>query len=215
MTTTVAWAGAALLAQEEALIALLPMCVCVLAPVLIIGLVVVGMYNSLVRGRNHVRESWSGIDTELKRRYDLIPNLVETVKGYARHEREVLERVIEARTRAVSSTGSPESQARDENALVGSLRQLFAVAEGYPDLKASHNFLELQRQLAETEDRIQAARRFYNANVRDYNNRCEMFPTSLMAGLFGFRPEQFFEIESALERAAPAVGNLGPPPTSP
>jgi LemA protein len=171
--------------------------------------VVIGMYNSLVSGRNHVRESWSGIDTELKRRYDLIPNLVETVKGYARHEREVLERVVRARTAAVSSTGSPEAQAKDENQLVGALKQLFAVAEAYPDLKASQNFLALQQQLAETEDRIQASRRFYNANVRDYNNRCQMFPTSLLAGMFKFEPAEFFEIDSAIERAAPKVDLAG------
>lgn len=188
----------------ESLVAVLP-CLCVAAPILTVTLVVVGMYNSLVRGRNHVRESWSGIDTELKRRYDLIPNLVETVRGYARHEREVLERVVEARTRAVASTGSPASQAKDENVLVESLRQLFAVAERYPDLKASQNFLTLQKQLVETEDRIQAARRFYNANVRDYNNRCQMFPTNLIARLCNFTPEEFFEIDSAVERAAPKV----------
>ena len=180
-------------------------CLCFFLPILVVVLVAVGMYNSLVSGRNHVRESWSGIDTELKRRYDLIPNLVETVRGYAKHEREVLERVTEARTRAVASTGSPASQAQDENALVGALKQLFAVVEGYPDLKASQNFLALQHQLTETEDRIQAARRFYNANVRDYNNRCQMFPTNLMAGVFKFEPAEFFEIESAVQREAPKV----------
>jgi len=167
--------------------------------------IVVGMYNSLVSGRNHVKESWSGIDTELKRRYDLIPNLVETVKGYAAHERQVLQSVIEARTRAVASTGSPASQAQDENMLVGALKQLFALAERYPDLKASENFLSLQNQLTETEDRIQAARRFYNANVRDYNNRCQMFPTNLLAGMFHFQPAEFFEIDSALQRQTPQV----------
>jgi LemA protein len=183
-------------------------CMCfliVLVPILIVGLVLVGMYNSLVRGRNHVKESWAGIDTELKRRYDLIPNLVETVKGYAKHEREVFERVVEARSRAVASTGSPASQARDENVLVAALRQMFAVVEGYPDLKASQNFLALQGQLTETEDRIQAARRFYNANVRDYNNRCQMFPTNVLANIFHFEPAEFFEIDAALERAAPHV----------
>jgi LemA protein len=195
----------------EPLAAGLPFCLCVIVPVLVVGLVLIGMYNSLVRGRNHVRESWAGIDTELKRRYDLIPNLVETVKGYARHEREVLEHVTEARNRAVASTGSPASQAKDENVLVGGLKRLFALAEGYPDLKASQNFLALQAQLVETEDRIQAARRFYNANVRDYNNRCQMFPTSVLAGMFHFEPAEFFEIETAIERAAPQV-NLGGAP---
>jgi LemA protein len=132
------------------------------------------------------------------------------VKGYAKHEREVLERVIEARTRAVASTGSPASQAQDENVLVGALKQLFAVAEAYPDLKASQNFLALQNQLTETENRIQASRRFYNANVRDYNNRCQMFPTNLMASMFHFEPAEFFEVESALEREAPKVDLTGP-----
>lgn len=206
----------AILAQGEALFALLPMCACVFVPLIIVVLVVVGMYNSLVRGRNHVRESWAGIDTELKRRYDLVPNLVETVKGYARHEREVLERVIEARTRAVASTGSPEAQAQDENMLVGALKRLFALAEGYPDLKASENFLQLQRQLTETENRIQAARRFYNANVRDYNNRCEMFPTNMMASMFSFERAEFFEVESATERTTPHVSfGATPPPPAP
>jgi LemA protein len=164
-----------------------------------------GTYNGLVRLRNHCRESWSGIDTELKRRYDLIPNLVETVKGYAAHEREVLQRVTEARSRAVASTGSPQSQARDENLLVGALRSLLVVAEGYPDLKANRNFLSLQEELTNTEDRIQAARRFYNANVRDYNNRTEVFPSNFVASMFGFRSAEFFEIESACQRAAPQV----------
>jgi LemA protein len=183
----------------------LPCCVAIGVVALIVILVLVGMYNSLVSGRNHVRESWSGIDTELKRRYDLIPNLVETVKGYAQHERQVLQLVIEARTRAVASTGSPAAQAADENVLVGALKQLFAVAEAYPDLKANQSFLALQHQLSETEDRIQAARRFYNANVRDYNNRCEMFPTNVLASLFQFKPAEFFEIDSAVERQAPSV----------
>jgi len=166
---------------------------------------VIANYNALVRLRQHCRESWSGIDTELKRRYELIPNLVETVKGYAKHEREVLQAVVEARNRAVASTGSPRQQADDENAFVGTVRRLFAVAEGYPDLKASRNFLALQEELANTEDRIQAARRFYNANVRDLNTRIQVFPSSLIASLFGFQPEQFFEIEGAHVRQPPPV----------
>lgn len=167
-------------------------------------LYVVLNYNALVRLRQQCRESWSGIDTELRRRYDLIPNLVATVQGYAQHERQVLQAVVEARSRAVASTGSPQSQAKDENVLVGTLRQLFAVAEGYPELKASRNFLQLQEELSNTEDRIQAARRFYNANVRDMNTRVEVFPSNLIAGVFGFQPLEFFEIEEAM-RAAPAV----------
>ena len=173
----------------------------VVALVLLYG---VGTYNTLVRLRQHVRESWSAIDTELKRRYDLIPNLVETVRGYASHERETLEAVIEARTTAVASTGSPEQQALDENVLVGALRQLFAVVEAYPELKANENFLRLQNELTVTEDRIQAARRFYNGNVRDLNTRIEVFPSNLIASTFGFRPETFFEIDDA-DRAVPQV----------
>ena len=179
---------------------LIPVCV----PIGVLGLVLlvwlIGTYNGLVRLRQHCRESWAGIDTELKRRYDLIPNLVETVKGYAAHEREVLTAVVEARSRAVASTGSPHSQARDENVLVGALKTLFAVSEGYPDLKASANFLKLQEELAITENRIQAARRFYNANVRDLNTRRELFPSRLVAQMFNFQAEEYFEIESAAER---------------
>jgi len=194
-----------MLAQAEALFALLPFCACIGLPILVVGIVLIGMYNSLVRGRNHVQESWAGIETELKRRYDLIPNLVETVKGYAAHEKEVLQQVTLARTQALTSGGSPADQARNENALVGALKHLFAVAEGYPTLKASENYLALQRELVETENRIQAARRFYNANVRDLNDRCQMFPTSVVAGMFGFQPAEFFEVESAIERTAPNV----------
>ena len=127
-------------------------------------------YNTLVRMRIQVRESWSGIDTELKRRYDLVPNLVEAVKGYAAHERETLQAVVEARNKAISSTGSPQAQAADENVLVGALGKMLALAEKYPDLKAGENFLALQRELSNTEDRIQAARRFYNGNVRELKN---------------------------------------------
>jgi LemA protein len=163
------------------------------------------MYNALVRGRNHCDEAWSGIDTELKRRYDLIPNLVSTVKGYAAHERETLERVTQARNAAVASQGSPASQAKDENVLVDSLKRLLVVVESYPDLKANQNFLKLQQELVNTEDRIQRARRFYNGNVRDYNNRVQVIPSALIARPFGFKEREFFEIESAVERQAPVV----------
>ena len=157
-------------------------------------------YNLLIRIRQQVRESWSGIDTELKRRYDLVPNLVETVKGYAAHERQVLTAVTEARTAAQASTGSPETQAQDEKKLVASMRQLFAVAEDYPDLKASEHYLALQQELSNTEDRIQAARRFYNGNVRDLNTRIEVFPSNLIASLFSFHIEEYFEVESSVIR---------------
>lgn len=159
-------------------------------------------YNALVRIRQQVRESWSGIDTELKRRYELIPNLVETVKGYAAHEQEVLTRVTEARARASASRGSVAQQEADEKQLVESMRGLLAVAEKYPDLKASENFLALQKELVNTEDRIQAARRFFNANVRDLNTRIEVFPSNLIAGLFHFERESFFEVESSVIREA-------------
>ena len=157
-------------------------------------------YNSLVRTRLHVRESWSDIDTELKRRYDLVPNLVETVKGYASHERELFAAVTEARARAAASSGSPQSQAEDEKPLVDGMRRLFAVAEGYPDLKASENYLALQMELANTEDRIQRARRYYNANVREMNTRVEVFPSNIIAGMFSFTPEEFFEVETQTVR---------------
>ncbi|MBI1369189.1 MAG: LemA family protein [Planctomycetes bacterium] len=178
---------------------------------IVIGVVLVGViwfvatYNILVRLRQQVAESWSGIDTELKRRYDLIPNLVETVKGYAKHEREVFERVIAARNQAANSHGSPKEQATDENAFIGSMKQLFAVAENYPDLKANQNFLQLQQELSNTEDRIQAARRFYNANVRDLNTRCQVLPSNIVAGMFNFKQAEFFEIEDASMRAVPKM----------
>jgi len=180
-------------------------CVVIAIVVLVPVLWVVATYNSLVRIRQHCRESWSAIDTELQRRYDLVPNLVETVKGYAAHERETLQAVIEARNKAAASTGSPQSQANDENVLVGALKNLFALSEGYPDLKASANFLQLQEELANTEDRIQAARRFYNANVRDMNTRVEVFPSNMIARAFSFAKEEFFEIEDAGIRATPSV----------
>jgi LemA protein len=176
-----------------------------IAAVVILLLWAIGVYNGLVRTRNHCSESWSGVETELKRRYDLIPNLVETVKGYARHERETFEAVVEARNRAQANEGSPEAQAKDENALVGRLRTLFAVAEGYPELKASGNFLALQRELTTTENRIQRARRFYNANVRDLANRIETFPSNILAGLYGFKKREYFEIEDSSQREAPQI----------
>ncbi len=177
----------------------------VVGVLLLLILWVAFIYNALVRGRNHCDEAWSGIDTELKRRYDLIPNLVNTVKGYATHERETLEQVTQARNAAVASQGSPASQAKDENVLVDSLKRLLVVVESYPDLKASQNFLKLQQELVNTEDRIQRARRFYNGNVRDYNNRVQVIPSALIAGPFGFKEREFFEIEAAVERQAPVV----------
>jgi LemA protein len=170
-------------------------------------LYVIGTYNRLVNLRNTTTESWRNVDTELQRRYDLIPNLVETVKGYAAHERAVFEEVARARATAVASKGSPGSQAADENVLVRALGSLFAVVEGYPQLKASQNFLRLQDELVNTEDRIQAARRFYNGNVRTLNNLVQMFPSNLIASGMSFAPAEYFEIES-LNVRAPIKVNL-------
>jgi LemA protein len=172
---------------------------------LIVALWVAALYNGLVRVKNACDESWSDIDTELRRRYDLIPNLIETVKGYATHEREVFERVIQARNAALANHGSPAEQARDENQLIGGLRQLFALAENYPDLKANQNFIALQQELANTEDRLQRSRRFYNANVRDLNNRIEVFPSTVVARWFAFSPREYFEIDDPAVRQVPAV----------
>jgi LemA protein len=162
-------------------------------------------YNRLVRLRQHLRESWSDIDVELKRRYELIPNLVETVKGYAQHEREVLEEVTALRSRALANEGSAASQAVDETAMLLGLKKLFVRVEAYPDLKADTNFLALQKELALTEDRIAAARRFYNANVREMRQLCEAVPTNLIAAAFGFQGGDFFELDNAAERIVPRV----------
>ena len=178
----------------------------------VLGLWLIALYNGLVRLRNHCREAWAGIDTELKRRYELIPNLVRTVQGYAAHEREVLQRVTEARARAAGSTGKPAAQAADENELVGALRRLLVLVERYPALQADQHFRALQQELVITEDRIAAARRFFNGNVRDYNTRTQVFPSNLVAALGGFAPEDFFEIEEAVLRQPPAV-SLAPPPS--
>lgn len=161
---------------------------------IIIGVVVlwlVVVFNGLVRLKNRVNEAWSDIDVQLKRRYDLIPNLVNTVKGYATHEKELFEKVTEARTRAMSA-GSTEDKAQAENMLSGTLKSLFAVSENYPDLKANQNFLELQRELTDTEDKIQAARRFYNGNVMEFNTKIELFPNNLIAGMLNFTKREFF-----------------------
>lgn len=171
-----------------------------LVPVLIYAIVT---YNRFVTLQNQIRESWANVDVALKRRYDLIPNLVEVVRGYARHEQSLVEAVAAARERAIRSVGSVSQQARDESALESSLHRMLAVAEAWPELKASAHFLELQRELAKTEDRIAAARRFYNGNVRSYNAMLEMFPSSLLAK--GRRPAEYFEILDGDERLAPAL----------
>lgn len=161
-------------------------------------------YNKLVTLRNRVKEAWADIEVQLKRRYDLIPNLVETVKGYAAHEKEVFERVTEARTRAMGAKTMKE-HSESENFLSETLKTLFAVAENYPELKSSTNFLELQREIRDSEDKIQAARRFYNSNVRDLNIKIESFPDKIIASIFGFKKEEFFELERPEEKETPIV----------
>ena len=184
-------------------------------------------YNRFVSQRQSIRDAYANIDTELRRRYDLIPNLVESVKGYAAHERATFENVTAARTAAMQAQG-PEQQAQAENMLTDALRRLFAVAEAYPELRASENFQALQAELATTEDRIQVSRRFYNASVREYNERVQSVPSNVVASMFGFREEPYFEIEegdrATLEEAprvdfggtaAPAPPPAGPPPAPP
>jgi len=176
----------------------------ILIVIVAVVLWIIVMFNGLVTLKNRAKEAWADIDVQLKRRYDLIPNLVETVKGYATHERELFERVTQARASAMSATGLKD-KANAENALSGTLRSLFAVAENYPDLKASTNFLELQRELTDTEDKIQAARRFYNTNVRDLNIKIEKFPANLIANSFGFKETELFQTANEAEREPVAV----------
>lgn len=179
------------------------------AVVLLVLVYAVAVFNRLVSLRAHIRDSWAGVQVELKRRYDLIPRLVETVKGYARHEREVLEAVMEARNRAASNEGSASGQSGDEMALNAGLRRLFAVAEAYPDLKANRMFRDLQGELVNTEDRLAATRRFYNGNVREMNELVGQFPSGVIAGMAGFRRWEYFELDDERERAVPRVGMVG------
>lgn len=164
--------------------------------IVVIAVLAWGMltYNGLITFKNRVEEAWSDIDVQLKRRYDLIPNLISTVKGYAKHESSVFQKVTEARTSAMQA-GSMAEHGQSENMLTDALKSLFAVAENYPDLKANQNFLELQRELSDTENKIQASRRFYNGNVRDYNTKVETVPTNVIAGIFNFDKRDFFELE--------------------
>ena len=175
-----------------------------LAVVAIVLVWVVFAYNRFVRLVQRAKEAWADIDVQLKRRYDLIPNLIETVKGYAKHERTTFEQVTNARVRAMDAGGIAE-KGRAENMLTGALKSLFAVAEAYPDLKANQNFLELQRELSDTENKIQAARRFYNGNVRDLNTAVEVFPSNVIAQIFRFEPREFFELEGSEEAARKPV----------
>jgi LemA protein len=193
----------------------------ILGVVVLIGIGLIVSYNRFVSQRNLIRNSFANIDTELKRRYDLIPNLVETVKGYASHEREVFEEVARTRSMAAATSGqSPATQAAAEGPFMQALGRLFAVAENYPELKANQNFLALQQELSNTEDRIQASRRFYNANVADFNRRVQAFPSMIVARMFGFKEEEFFEIpegERATVGEAPHVdfGMGGGPASAP
>jgi LemA protein len=165
---------------------------------------VVLTYNTLVALRNHIRDAWGNIDTELKRRYDLIPNLVATVKGYAAHEKEIFDRVTQLRAQCLASRGTVQQQATDEIQLVGAIQQLLGVVENYPRLKADQNFLKLQAELVNTEDRIQAARRFFNGNVRYYRNKCETFPSCIIAGAFGFEAEDYFSVSPSVREVPDA-----------
>jgi LemA protein len=191
--------------------------------VVVLGIIAIGLYNGLVGSRLRVREAWSGIDVQLKRRASLIPNLVETVRGYAAHERETLENVTRARA-MLDNAGTAQQAAQANNMLTQALRSLFAVAEAYPDLKANQNFLELQRDLTDTEDKIAYARQFYNRNVIDYNTKVATVPNAFIANMFSFQPEEFFEAEEEAREdvrvsfpstSAPSAGPAPPPPTQP
>ena len=162
-------------------------------------------YNRFASVRQHLRESWSNIEVELKRRYELIPNLVATVKGYAKHEQDVLESVTKLRNQAMANEGSAVEQAVDETALQIGLQRLFAVVENYPDLKADNHFLALQQELANTEDRIAASRRFFNGNVREMNQLCDQFPSNIVGNMFGFEKASYFEVASEAERVVPRI----------
>ncbi|HSE83300.1 MAG TPA: LemA family protein [Thermodesulfobacteriota bacterium] len=166
--------------------------------------VLVSIYNSLVRLRNTSEQAWSDIDVQLKRRYDLVPNLVETVKGYASHEKSTFEKVVQARNQAMQAQ-SPADKAQAENMLQSTLRSLFALAEAYPELKANQNFIELQNELSKIEEQIQLSRRYYNAVVRDLNTKIESVPSNVVANMFNFEKREYFELESPEERAAPRV----------
>ena len=175
----------------------------VLGIIVVLVIWAISIYNSLVAMRQRTNQAFADIDVQLKQRHDLIPNLVETVKGYAAHEREVLERVVELRNRCAAQASTGTANQADEQQLVAGLQRLFAIVENYPQLKADQHFLRLQEELVNTEDRIQAARRFYNGNVRDYRNKCEQFPSSIVAGMFNFKPADYFDVEPAVRQTVP------------
>ncbi len=181
---------------------LLAVAVVILVVIVILAAYVIGVYNGLIVGKNRVKEAFSDVNIQLKRRYDLIPNLVETVKGYATHESQTLEKVIQARNMAMATKGDLKEQAKAENILSGTLKSLFAVSENYPELKANENFLKLQFELTDTEDKIKAARRFYNTNVLALNNKIEMFPSNIIASMFQFTKQEFFELDDDEAQAA-------------
>jgi len=174
----------------------------VLGVIAFLAVYTVFVYNGLVRLKNRVAEAWSDIDVQLKRRYDLIPNLIETVKGYAKHESGTFQKVTEARTMAMQAqkSGDAKAQGEAENMLSGTLKSIFALSENYPDLKANQNFIELQNELSDTENKIQASRRFYNGNVKDFNTKIQMFPANIIANMLGFKDKDFFEIEDTKEK---------------
>jgi LemA protein len=181
----------------------------ILGAVVVLIFMLIGMYNSLVRLKVTCDNAWADIDVQLKRRYDLIPNLVETVKGYAAHEKGTLEAVINARNRAMTAT-SPADKAQAENILSGALKSLFALSEAYPQLRAIESFTSLQNSLSEIEDTVQNARRYYNAVVRDLNTKIQQFPTNIFANMLGFKPREFFEVSAPAEREAPKVSFSSP-----
>ncbi|WP_424246031.1 LemA protein [Elusimicrobium posterum] len=182
-----------------------------IATLVVVGIVVViafyliGTYNGFITLRNRVKEAWSDIEVQMKRRYDLIPNLVETVKGYASHEKDTFEKVIQARNMAMQGSKDIDTVAKNENILSGALKSIFALKEAYPDLKANTNFLKLQDELTDTENRMQAARRFYNSNVLSLNTKAEHFPSNIVAGMFGISKEKFFELQEEAARDAVKV----------
>jgi LemA protein len=183
---------------------MMPVIIIIAAIILVPIIFIIATYNTLVGLKNHIKDAWASIDTELKRRYELIPNLVNTVKGYAAHEQQVFRQITELRSKCIANTGKVSQQCGSEQLLVGALQKLMAVVENYPQLKADTNFLQLQQELVNTEDRIQAARRFYNGNVRDYKNKCQMFPSSIIADMFGFESQDYFNVDSAV-RQVPAI----------
>lgn len=180
----------------------------IIIAIAIVLFAVIFLYNGMIRGRNMANEAWSGVDVQLKRRHDLIPNLVSAVKQYARHERSLFEEIAETRARSMSVSGDVAAQSKAENALSGALRSLLAVAEAYPELKANENFLQLQDSLNKLEDEIQMARRFYNGAARDQNNRTMQFPGNIIASLFGFKTVEYFELDNQVERNVPNLDVL-------